>query len=295
MRPIKSIGEAFINMWRNRATTFFALISVTASLLILGLMFTVIMNINSVAMSARDQFDTIVAYIEESVSDRDISKMVTDVLQLDGVRDIRYESKDEAMRNMKERWGAQAYLLEGFEENPLPRSIIIYLSDIAYSERVADSVAKYAGVEEVRSYQDIVNQLMLITSAIRRTGSIIIFILIGVSIILINNAISMAVASRSKEISIMKFVGATDWYIRWPFFIEGMLIGLMGAGIAYLTVYYLYSYVFELVQEKFFVILSAYFVNPELMKGDIIYLFVVIGVSVGALGSLLSTRKPLNS
>ncbi len=295
MRPIKSIGEAFVNMWRNRATTFFALISVTASLLILGLMFTLIININSVAMSTKDQFDTIVAYVEETPTDQDISKLVSQILTVEGVRDIRYESKEEAMRNLKKRWGEQAYLLDGFEENPLPRSIIIYLSDIAYSERVAKAVSAYGGIEEVRSYQDIVNQLMLITSAIRRTGSVIIFILIGVSIILINNAISMAVASRSKEISIMKFVGATDWYIRWPFFMEGMLIGLIGAGLAYVVVYYLYSYVFNLVQERFFVIFSVYFVNPEFMKDDIIYLFVVIGVSVGALGSLLSTRKPLNS
>ncbi len=295
MRPIKSIGEAFVNMWRNRATTFFALISVTASLLILGLMFTLIININSVAMSTKDQFDTIVAYVEETPTDQDISKLVSQILTVEGVRDIRYESKEEAMRNLKKRWGEQAYLLDGFEENPLPRSIIIYLSDIAYSERVAKAVSAYGGIEEVRSYQDIVNQLMLITSAIRRTGSVFIFILICVTIILINNAISMAVASRSKEISIMKFVGATDWYIRWPFFMEGMLIGLIGAGLAYVVVYYLYSYVFNLVQERFFVIFSVYFVNPEFMKDDIIYLFVVIGVSVGALGSLLSTRKPLNS
>lgn len=295
MRIFKIFRDALVNMWRNKATTFFALISVTASLIILGMMFALVLNINSVAMSAKTQFDTIVAYIDEQYSDGEVTQLVQKVFKIRGVEDIKYESKEEALRNLKERWGNKSYLLEGLEENPLPRSLVIRLTDIAYSEFVSTNVATMEGVEEVRSYQDIVNQLLIITNAIRRTGYIFIFILIGISIILINNAISMAVASRSKEISIMKFVGATDWYIRWPFFVEGMLIGLIGAGISYLTVILTYQYVFELVQERFFVIISSHLVLPDYMKGDIFYLFIVIGVSIGALGSILSTRKPLKS
>ncbi|MDO4753899.1 MAG: permease-like cell division protein FtsX [Bacillota bacterium] len=295
MRIFKIISDAVINMWRNKATTFFALISVTASLIILGMMFAMVLNINSVATSAKTQFDTIVSYIDESYSDAQVSQLVSKIMKIQGVKDIKYESKDEALRNLKERWGNKAYLLEGLEQNPLPRSLIIYLTDIVYSESVVKAVTGIQGVEEVRSYQDIVNQLLIITDAIRRTGSIFIFILIGVSVILINNAISMAVASRAKEISIMKFVGATDWFIRWPFFVEGMLIGLFGAGISYLVVVYSYRYVFELVQEKFFVIVSSHLVLPDYIKGDIFYLFIVIGVSIGALGAILSTRKPLNT
>lgn len=295
MRIFKIFRDAVVNMWRNKATTFFALISVTASLIILGMMFALVLNINSVAMSAKTQFDTIVAYIDEGYSDAAVKQLVSKIFKVNGVKDIRYESKDEALRNLKERWGSKSYLLEGLEENPLPRSLVIYLTDIAYSEYVAETVAQLKGVEEVRSYQDIVNQLLIITEAIRRTGYIFIFILIGISVILINNAISMAVASRAKEISIMKFVGATDWFIRWPFFVEGMLIGLLGAGISYLIVISTYQYVFELIQEKFFVIVSSHLVLPDFIKGDIFYLFIVIGVSIGALGSILSTRKPLRS
>lgn len=295
MRIFKIFRDAVVNMWRNKATTFFALISVTASLIILGMMFALVLNINSIAMSARTQFDTIVAYIDEQYSDAEVKQLVSKIFKVKGVKDIKYESKSEALRNLKERWGAKAYLLEGLEENPLPRSLVICLSDIAYSEYVSDATAKLKGVEEVRSYQDIVNQLLIITGAIRRTGYIFIFILIGISVILINNAISMAVASRTKEISIMKFVGATDWFIRWPFFVEGMLIGLLGAQISYLIVISTYRYVFELVQEKFFVIVSSHLVLPESIKGDVFYLFIVIGVSIGALGSILSTRKPLRS
>lgn len=295
MRIFKIFRDAVVNMWRNKATTFFALISVTASLIILGMMFALVLNINSVAMSAKTQFDTIVAYIDEEYSDAAVKQLVSKIFKVNGVKDIKYESKDEALRNLKERWGSKSYLLEGLEENPLPRSLIIHLTDIAYSEYVSEAVAQLKGVEEVRSYQDIVNQLLIITEAIRRTGYIFIFVLIGISVILINNAVSMAVASRAKEISIMKFVGATDWFIRWPFFVEGMLIGLLGAGISYLIVISTYQYVFELIQEKFFVIVSSHLVLPDFIKGDIFYLFIVIGVSIGALGSILSTRKPLRS
>lgn len=295
MRMIKMFSNAVVNMWRNKATTFFALVSVTASLIILGIMFTLILNINSIAMSAKDQFDTIVAYVDEGYTDMEVKQLVTKILKNKAVKEIKYESKEEALRNLKERWGAKAYLLEGLEDNPLPRSLVISLVDIAYAESVVKSVGEMKGIEEVRSYQDIVNQLLLITGAIRRTGSIFIFILIGISVILINNTISMAVASRAKEISIMKFVGATDWYIRWPFFIEGILIGLIGAGISYLIVIYSYRYVFELVQEKFFVLVSSHLVLPDYIKGDIFYLFIVIGVCIGALGAILSTRKPLNA
>lgn len=295
MRLFKIFRDAVVNMWRNKATTFFALISVTASLIILGMMFALVLNINSVAMSAKTQFDTIVAYIDEEYSDAAVKQLVSKIFKVNGVKDIKYESKDEALRNLKERWGSKSYLLEGLEENPLPRSLIIHLTDIAYSEYVSEAVAQLKGVEEVRSYQDIVNQLLIITEAIRRTGYIFIFVLIGISVILINNAVSMAVASRAKEISIMKFVGATDWFIRWPFFVEGMLIGLLGAGISYLIVISTYQYVFELIQEKFFVIVSSHLVLPDFIKGDIFYLFIVIGVSIGALGSILSTRKPLRS
>lgn len=291
---IRWISEAFVNMWRNKATTFFALISVTASLVVLGIMFAIILNINSVAMSAKERFDTIVAFLEDDASDSEITTLVADIMMTPGVLDIKYESKDEAMQKLKERWGEGAYLLEGIEGNPLPRSVIVQLRSLDYAESVTQAVSQMEHVEEVKSYQHVVNQLLLITSSIRKSGTFIIFVLIGVSIILINNAISMAVASRSKEISIMKYVGATDWYIRWPFFVEGILVGLMGAGLSYLIIYYAYKYVYELAQEKFFALIAVHLVLPERLESDIGYLFVVIGVCVGALGSLISTRKPLN-
>ncbi len=293
MRPFKIIRSAFVNMWRNKGTTFFAIASVSASLIILGIVFALILNINAVAMAARGQFDSVVAFIAEDQKEQDISDMVNEILKIDYVKDIKYETKAEAMDNLKERWGEKAYLLEGFDENPLPRSLVVYVKDIAYSDYVKKSLEAYKGIEDVRSHDDVVAKLIAITKAIKKAASVLIFILIGVSVILINNAISMAVASRAKEISIMKFIGAKDWYIRWPFFLEGILIGLFGAAISYFVVKYGYGYLYNLSHEKFFAIVSSHLVSKEEIMSDILYLFVVIGASVGALGAMFSTRKPL--
>lgn len=295
MRPFRILGDAFINMWRNKATTTFAVLSVTASLVILGIVFAIVLNINAVALSAKTQFDTITVFVKDDQKESDIRDMVDILEKQKGVEEVRYESREEALRNLKQRWKEQAYLLEGLETNPLPRSLIIKLSDIRYALSLSEEVSKMKGVEEVRSYQTIVDQLLRITDAVKNSGSVIIFVLIGVSIILIHNAIRMAVASRSKEISIMKFIGATDWYIRWPFFVEGILIGLLGAFVAYLIIILSYQYVFELAQSQFFVMLSANFVSPAYIQNDIAFLFAVIGSCVGALGALISTRRPLNA
>ncbi len=295
LRPFKILGSAFINMWRNKSTTFFALVSVTASLIILGIVFALILNINSIGMAAKGQFDAVVAFIDEEQDERDISEMVKNILENPYVEDIQYETKEEAMENLKERWGEKAYLLEGFSENPLPRSLIVYVKDIQYSNYVVDVLEDYEGIEDVRSHEDVVQKLLAVTKTIRNAASVLIFILIGVSVILINNAVAMAVASRAKEISIMKFIGAKDWYIRWPFFIEGILIGVMGAGIAYLVVFYGYRYLFAMAQDKFFVIVSSHLVSPFELQADVLYLFMVVGACVGALGAMFSTRKPLRN
>ncbi len=293
LRPFKIFASALTNMWRNKSTTFFALVSVTASLIILGIVFALILNINAIGTAAKGQFDAVVAFIDEEQNESDIADMVKDILENPYVDDIQYETKEQAMENLKERWGEKAYLLEGFSENPLPRSIIVYVKDIQYSNYVVELLENYEGVEDVRSHEDVVQKLLAVTHTIRNAASILIFILIGVSVILINNAIAMAVASRAKEISIMKFIGAKDWYIRWPFFLEGILIGVIGAGIAYLVVFYGYHYIYDIAQDKFFVILSSHLVSPLELQADILYLFMVVGACVGALGAMFSTRKPL--
>ena len=268
--------------------------SVSATLMILGIIFALIININAVAQSAKDQFDSIQAYLLDDLSAEEISIMIEEVKQINGVSSVEYESKSDALEKMKESWKDNAYLLEGLEANPLPSSMIVYLKDIYYSADVVSSLRDLKGVEEVKSYQDIVEQLLSITEAIRKTGIIVIFVLIAISTFIIHNTIKLTVNSRHREINIMKYVGATNWFIRWPFLAEGTILGLIGAGIATAFMKFTYDYVFGLMHSDFYVLIAAYVVPPQSLMNDIIFLFVVIGAGIGALGSIWSMRKYLN-
>lgn len=294
IKPIFTLKEALKSLWRNRLMSIASISSVSATLMILGIIFALIININSMAQSAKDQFDTIQAYLVDTLPAEEIDIIMSKIETIDGVESVTYESKSDALANMKESWKDNAYLLEGLEENPLPSSVIIYLDDIYYSAGVLEGLQAINGIEEVKSYQDIVEQLLSITEAIRKTGIIVIFVLIAISTFIIHNTIKLTVNSRRREINIMKYVGATNWFIRWPFLTEGTLLGLVGAGISALLMKLSYDYVFEMMHSEFYVLVSAYVVSPVDLMRDIVFLFVVIGAGIGALGSIWSMRKYLN-
>jgi cell division transport system permease protein len=128
----------------------------------------------------------------------------------------------------------------------------------------------------------------------RKAGMIIMFVLIAISTFIIHNTIKLAVNARRREINIMKYVGATNWFIRWPFLTEGTLLGMMGAGVSTLVMKFLYTYVYDLLNSDFYALISAYVVKPEVLIGDLIFLFFIIGAGIGALGSIWSMRKYLN-
>lgn len=294
IKPIFIFKESMKNLWRNRLMSVASISSVAATLMILGIIFALIININAMAQSAKDQFDSIQAYLLDTLTAEEISALLESVEGIDGVQSVTYESKNDALERMKESWKDNAYLLEGLEANPLPSSLIIYLEDIYYSSSVLEQIEALSGIEEVKSYQDIVEQLLSITEAIRKTGIVVIFVLIAISTFIIHNTIKLTVNSRYREINIMKYVGATNWFIRWPFLTEGTLLGLIGAGISTAFMKFAYDYVFNLMHSDFYVLVSAYVVPPETLMKDVVFLFVVIGAGIGALGSIWSMRKYLN-
>jgi cell division transport system permease protein len=129
---------------------------------------------------------------------------------------------------------------------------------------------------------------------IRNLGMVIIFALLVLSTFIINNTIKLAVNARRKEINIMKYVGATNWFVRWPFFFEGTVLGLLGSVIALVIVMILYKYVYGIMANQFYALIAAYIVSPGEIFKDLLLIFSVIGMGIGALGSLMSMRKYLN-
>ena len=294
IKPVFTLKEAFKNLWRNRLMSIASISSVSATLLILGIIFALILNINAMAQSAKDQFDSIQVYLNDDLSSDDVIALQDRIKNVEGVSDVVYESKSDALKRMKESWQDNAYLLEGLESNPLPSSLIVYLSDIYYSGSVLNEVQNLKGIEEIKSYQDIVEQLLSITEGIRKTGIIVIFVLIAISTFIIHNTIKLTVNSRRREINIIKYVGATNWFIRWPFLAEGTILGLIGAGLSALAMKFAYDYVFEMMHSDFYVLVSAYVIPPTDLMKDVLFLFLIIGAGIGALGSIWSMRKYLN-
>ncbi|MGB3366372.1 MAG: permease-like cell division protein FtsX [Acidaminobacteraceae bacterium] len=294
---IKTVGYTFNecckNLWRNRMMSFASATSVAATLMILGIIFVLIVNINSLAQGAKDQFDSITVYLLDDVEVDQVDVIGEEIFRLEGVKEISFETKEDALEKYKKDWGENAYLLDGLESNPLPNSFVITLDDIGYANYVVAQVKEIDGVEEVKYYQEIITKMLNVTDYIKNVGMAIIFILIAISVFIINNTIKLALNSRRREIVIMKYVGATSWFVRWPFLLEGTLLGIFGALIATGAIYIIYSYTFNLFTSQFYVLIAPYVVDVKSIVFDLFVLFLIIGSGIGALGSVWSMKKHL--
>ncbi|WP_430885443.1 permease-like cell division protein FtsX [Fusibacter sp. JL216-2] len=288
-----TIKESIKNLWRNRMMSFASMSSVAATLLILGIIFILIINISSLAQGAKDQFDTIQVYLVDELEGQEVETVGQQLYALEGVKEIYFETKQDALNKMKMEWEDNGYLLEGLEENPLPNSYIVTLYDIGYSDYVVEEIQKISGVEEVKFYQDVVMKIIEITNYIKNIGMVIIFILVAISTFIIHNTIKLAVNARRREIGIMKYVGATSWFVRWPFLLEGTLLGIFGAVLAIGVLHIGYAYTYSMFTSKFYVLIAAYLVSAQTITADLLVIFIVIGAGIGALGSLLSMRRYL--
>lgn len=288
------IKQGFQSMWRNRGMGLASVTSISAVLMILGVVLIIILSINNVVLDTKLKFDEIEVFLEDDLGSGALDAIEAEVMEYPGVLSIMFRSKEQALEIMKEEWAEEAYLLEGLEENPLPDSYIIKVNDIELAENLVNAVKTLDGVEEVKYYKDVIDKLLVFAGYIRVGGIVIIGILVFVSVFIISNTIKITVASRRREINIMKYVGATNDYIRGPFIIEGVLFGLLGALVSIAVVYFGYEYLYESMNEKLYNLFTFYLVDPKMIFADIAIIFGTIGSGIGALGSLLSLKRYLN-
>ncbi|QQY80045.1 cell division protein FtsX [Keratinibaculum paraultunense] len=289
------IKQGFQGMWRNRGMGLASVGSITAVLIILGIVLIMVLSINNVVIEIKNKFDEIQIFLEDDITDEQLDYIEEQAKANEGVLSVIYQSKEQAMEIMKEDWGENAYLLEGLETNPLQNSFIVKLKGIEYADSVVNKIKELEGIDEVKYYQDVIEKLVLLAKYVRGGGLIITAILILVSIFIISNTIKITVTAREREINIMKYVGATNGYIRGPFIIEGVLFGLAGAFLSILIVNYGYRYFFNAVNDKLYVLFTVYLVPPIALMKDISIIFIAIGMGIGALGSLLSLKRFLNA
>lgn len=294
MKVSYTLKETFRNLWRNRLMSLASITSVVATLIILGIIFILVLNINNISQGAKDQFTNIDVYLKDSTAIETIPDLKASIEKIQGVDAVEYKSKEKALEEYKEQWGEDGYLLEGFVENPLPNSFVITLTEIEFSKYVVTKLSDFDGIEEVRYDEDFVNKIITVSDYIKVIGLILIIILIAISTFIISNTIKLALNSRKTEISIMKYVGATSWFIRWPFILEGTILGLVGALLSTAIMFYAYRYTYNILTSDFYSLVAVYLVGVDKILNDSLVLFITIGSGIGALGSITSIRKHLD-
>lgn len=288
------IKQGFQGMWRNKGMGLASVTSITAVLIILGLVLIMILSLNNLVIDTKEKFDEIQIFLEDDITAGNLERIENEVKDREEVLSVIFKSKEEALKDMKEDWGDEGYLLEGLEPNPLPNTLIIKLKDIEYADTVVSRVNNLPGIENIQYNQDLIEKLVLLANYVRNGGLAIVGILLLVSVFVISNTIKLTVTARKREINIMKYVGATNGYIRGPFIIEGLLFGLIAAIVSILIVNYGYGYFFESVGDRLYVLFTVYLVPPAALMKDISIIFAAIGTGIGALGSLVSLRRFLN-
>lgn len=290
--------QAFQSMWRNRMMGLASIGSVAAVLVILGYILMLVLNINNIALTTKEQFDEIAVYIKDEVSDDKINEIGEEIKKLDGVLAVGFVPREQALENLKEEWGEDASLLDGLRTNPLPNTIVVQLKDVIYSENIISTIKSYDEVEDISYYQDAVKSLIAVSDVIKKVGMVIITILILISIFIISNTVKITVMYRRKEIELMQYIGATNGYVRGPFVIEGVMLGIVGALIAMVVILLSYNYLAEFMSTKYLALLagySSYLVDVTSILSDILIIFMTIGIGIGSLGSLISLKKFLNA
>ena len=273
---------------------FTSLLAITAMMLILGMFFVVSVNINLFTEVVEKDFDYVELYLKDDVSKADAIKITDKIDNYSGVEGTEYRTKEDALRIMKQRWGKNGYLLDTLDDNPLPNSILITVSDNKSAEKITEYATSIKGVEDVRYYKETVEKLTRATEFIQLSAMIIMIFLIIVSIIVVANTIKLTVLNRAKEISIMKYVGATNWFVRGPFVVEGAMMGIISSVIAAGLTWLIYDKVESIIGEEVIIILSSPLVPAGYMVWNLLIIFMAIGISVGVCGSIISMRKFLD-
>ncbi len=288
------IGEGFRNVFKNKKSTMASLMIMCATMIIFGVFFIVGENINHFVSEIESE-QGIQVFINNDATEQEVQQLGEQLKKINGVNTVEYMSKEDALNQMKERFEEKEYLLEGYEENNIfPASYIVTLTDLTLSSQVQGEISGLPNIKRITSGDETINTLIDLANGVRIVTAVILALLIIISIFIIANTIKLTVHARRKEISIMKYVGATNNFIRWPFIVEGILIGVLAGIISLLLVGGVYNIVAEkIVNTDFMQIIQMSLLNFSDMFSLIVIVYLILGIGIGVLGSTISMRKYL--
>ena len=281
--------EGFRNVWVNRLMSLASITVLMACLVIIGLGSMIYFNINSLLDNIESQ-NVVMVYVQDGVSDEDTTKMGNEIKVMNNIEDCIFVPKEDAFAAQLESMGDDAVLLEGLEENPLPDAYKVVVKDLTMFDQTVSELKALQNVENVRENGDLADKLVNVRKAVTIVIAGMVALLFIVSLFIISNTIRITMFSRKLEISIMKAVGATNWFIRWPFMIEGMVIGVTSSVVSFGLLAGLYQGMIYIFKNMLAIFTPVSFGE---YAGWILLIFMGIGVFTGSFGSLISMGKYL--
>lgn len=288
-----TLRQGVRNIFRNAWFSLASIATIASCLLLFGIFYSVVANFQNIVKRAEAGV-AVTVFFDEGLSDEEKANIGDRILEQEGVAKINFISADEAWESFKEEYLGE--YSEGFTENPLEDSenYEIYMEDIAYQSSLVAYLNTLPGVRQVNSSQQTADALTGANRLISYISIGIIGILLAVSIFLISNTVMIGISVRKEEIGIMKYIGATDFFVRAPFVVEGLLIGLIGAAIPLGIIYFIYINAMEIIMERFSEIGSILqFLPVETIFSTLVPVSLGIGAGIGFLGSFVTVRKHL--
>ena len=300
IRSIKYIlKEGFLNAYRNKMMSLASVSIISAALVLFGIFYLILINLNHNLdiLSKQPQME---AFCLPELSEDQVNSVEYEIKSNNDIQSYKKVSKKEAFEKLKKYLETDkdmkdgSNVLEGYDESIMNVSFIVTLKNPQNSSKIANELRSLAGVETVRYSQETIDMITSTSNWIKLVSGVLITILLIISLFIISNTIKLTVFARRKEINIMKYIGATDWFIRWPFIFEGIIIGIVGAVIAFFLVAYIYNLLEPRVSKNLVTFGNEFAIMGfRSLWASLISCYCIISVLIGSLGSAISVRKHL--
>lgn len=292
-----SIKQGFKNIGRNKLFSIASIATMAACIFLFGLFFSVVTNFNYIVQKAEEGV-AITVFFNEGITDDQIKQIGEDLKARDDVLEVNYVSPEEAWdKFQKDYFGESSDLAEGFKnDNPLGESANyeVYMKDVSSQKDLVEYAQGLEGVRKVNKSDVVAKTLSSVNKLIWYISAGIILILLAVSIFLISNTVTMGITVRREEIAIMKYIGAKDSFVKAPFVIEGILIGLIGTIFPLILLFFLYNKAIVYIMSKFSLLNNILdFLSVSKVYETLVPISLILGVGIGFVGSYLTIRKHL--
>lgn len=288
------ISEGFSNVFKNKKGTMISLITMICAMFMFGIAFAIGQNVNYI-MKQVQASQGIEVFILNEATDEQTNTLEAEIKKIDGVSTVTYKSKEQALESAKESFKDYPDAIAGYtDEYIFPASFIVMLTDLSKAQDVEEAITTLENVKNIRSSNDTMNTLLKIANGIRLAIVVVFAGLLVIAMTIISNTIKLTVHARRKEISIMKYVGATNSFIRGPFLVEGIIIGFIAACITVVLVTFAYDLVITNIESsQVLQTMNITLLQYAQILDKILIIYAVLGVGIGMFGSAFSMKKYL--